>query len=555
MRTERTHAWPTISAAEVRTLLLDSWVTDGRRGFFVDGAHSTANPPFSLYDTLWQLRLCQRCGQGTAGLSPASVQAWIGGALDGRMDSSGLPAIAQVEYAAQTLDLVGAPVDRQRVARTLDRLRRGGGYCTSVSAAQPDWGSTALAVRIQVQLGLPVPSQVVADAAQSLNSHAVAPASLAQVISLLQIAGELGTQLGGAVPAQTLAGLVHAADRTLSGARVDAAWLALNASLRRAAAQLAVTIAPVSPGSCTQLVDRDGSVTLPGQPAPDPQATFYSLELGCRGVRTPPLSAHSRAGWPNHNAVAGSVGASAAAMRVAREVRLDCLFANALQHQTREVWLPAMQHEASPRTVGTQIDQVNLRILAALIGEHLARDVDNALPAPAISESGEGTNDVAMLLDLINLAQSSPSPQRLTDAKAIVTAAVEGRGALPSLVCAAWLEVASQIFSDPNLHERAVAEARHLRIAPGLYAASRSTTAGAPDASEASLTASTIGTWIERPTTDVVRRWAEAGLCTEDRCAETAKDLERLDSMPMATLATVLASQRRAYGEIFPIAF
>jgi hypothetical protein len=436
-----------IAADEVRALLLDSWVTDGRRGFFVDGAHSAANPPFSLYDTLWQLRLGQHAGQGSAGLSPASVQAWIGGALDGRLDGSGLPAIAQVDYAVQTLGLVGAPVDQRRVARTLNRLRSDGRYRTSVSAGDPDWGSTALAVRIQTQLGLPVAPEVITCAAQALKSQAlksqgIGPAaapSFMHVISLLQIAGDLSAQVRPTVPGQTLAGLIRAVDRRLSSTRADAVWLAQKVSLRRAATQLGVEVAPVGPGSRAQVIHSDGRVTLPRYTDPEPQATCYALELGCHGVQIPSVPAHSRAGWPDHNATAKGVGVSAAAMRAAGEVRMDRLFAEPLQRQIREVWLPAIRHALPARTVGARVNHMNLRILAALIGGPVAQDVDDALPA----SGGQQDNDAAMLLDL----------------------------------------------------------------------------------------------------------------CATDHCAETGNDAHGLDYLPMSTLAIMLAGQRRAHGERFPITF
>jgi hypothetical protein len=409
---------PMITADEIRALLFDSWITDGRRGFFVDGAHSTTSPPFSLYDTLWQLRLGQYAGQDTAGLSPVSVQAWISGALDGRLDGSGLPAIAQVEYAVQTLDIVGAPVDQRRVARTLDRLRSGGRYRTNALAGEPDWGSTALAVRIQTQLGLPVAPEVVACAEQALNSYGVEPAAaprLTQAISLLQIAGDLSTQVRRVVPEQAMAGLIRAVDQRLSSTRVDAVWLAQKAALHRAAAQLGIEVAPVGPGSRAHVTRSDGSVTLPGYAAPEPQATCYAIELGCRDVRIPSVPAHSRAGWPDYNAIARGVEVSAAAMRVAGEVRMDRLFVKPLQRQIREVWLPAMRQALPARSMSAHVNQVNLRILAALVGGPVAHDVDGVLPA----SGGRQGNDVVMLLDRDDLCAKDHCAETGSDSQGV----------------------------------------------------------------------------------------------------------------------------------------
>src|SRR5688572_13884000 len=81
-----------ITENEIRELLADAWVVDGKRGFFIDGAHSTRRPAFSLYDTHWQLQLARKSGRDS-GVKTTSMQVWLASALDGKMRPSGLPAV------------------------------------------------------------------------------------------------------------------------------------------------------------------------------------------------------------------------------------------------------------------------------------------------------------------------------------------------------------------------------------------------------------------------------------------------------------------------------
>jgi hypothetical protein len=325
-------------ATRARERLLDHWVTDGRRGFFVDDAYAAADPPFSLYRTRWQLPLARHAGLGTAGVSPSGVRAWIAPALDGRMAGSGLPAIAQLDYAVHVLDLVGAPVNGPRVARTLTTLRSGGRYRTGPTAVDPDWGSTALAVRLLTHLGLPVPAEV-ADVARGglreLAQVSVTPANVSQVISLSRIAAPLSGTPGWERLRGIQVDLVASAWETVSAAPAGAVATTLEVAVREIAGRLAVDLPPAD------VIRHRAALRAAASGVADPQLTCHVVELGGVDTRALTVAARSRAGWPSARAVARSLPASLAAIRSAASYGVEAEFLGPLRVQAEEIWVPA----------------------------------------------------------------------------------------------------------------------------------------------------------------------------------------------------------------------
>jgi hypothetical protein len=508
----RPAAVATITPDQVRASLTDSWVSDGRRGYFVDNAHSAAHPPFDLYQTYWRLRLAQWSGHAGDGVSAGAVQAWTGGALTGDLAVSGLPAIAQIDYAIRMLGLLHGKADASRVAKAVERLRSGGLYRIDATAA-PDWGATALAVDVLTRIGAQVPAPVLAAVRAALGGPPPG-GGLPQLVALLRTAGELGPRATGSVPATVLEGLVHTAYVTLSDAapKADAVWLTQQDDLRTTAKLLGLTMPAVAAQSCDRLVGADGGVRLPGQPGPDPQATLAALEAGCRTARVPADTAHAPGGWPNREAVADAVRASTAGMRVAREAGVTGRFAAPLRRQVAEVWAPANRGPAA--TPGTRVERTNLRILAGLLGGAAASAVVRALPAPALG----GDGDFAMLGYLLDLTYPSPSRPEQARAKATVLSRAAGNGS-PSMIRAAWLESAARMFAEPALHQRALAVVRSLRPA---------TPAGG------GLTDVAIGSWVART-------------------APTPAPAQGAGA-PLADLAVVLAVRHGAFDELFPVA-
>jgi hypothetical protein len=356
-----------ISDQKAARLLDDAWVSDGHRGFFIDGAGSARTPAFSLYETLWQLRLARRAGRDSDGVKPAQVQVWIGGALDGNLTASHLPSIAQIYYAVEILRQVGAPIDRPRVARALERLRSGGRYRSNVDSRTPDWGSTSLAMRICMTLGLPIPPAVAREAKEALaHLETVTASDLGRAISLLEIAGQLRQR--------RVAPLLRAAAALLATVRPDAVWLSYRASLRGVATRLSVSLPPIGDDLCGAVLNAEGGVSLPGERSSDAQASFYASVLGCRVSL--PASPHARGGWPTPAAVAGSLAASTAAARVAARLGRLGSFASPLAAQVREHWLRQWLGARNRKPE----DEANLRILAPRISAALDREIQASLP-------------------------------------------------------------------------------------------------------------------------------------------------------------------------------
>ncbi len=545
-----------VTGAAVVELLRDSWVSDGDRGYFLDAVRSRSGTPMSLYRTRWWLRLGSTGPGGTAGVGgttgvrPDSLRSWLAPALDGRLSGSGLPAVAQVDYAVAALSSVRATVDAARVARTVEALRRHGQYRGSAGADSPDWGSTAVAVRVLTELRLPVPAEVVdaaADRLRELAAGTTTQAQLSEAVSLIEIAGHLGPGFAGRVP--SVPGLAAGADQALAAMRPDAVWLSARSALRQAAAQLGGSLPPVDPASCAGLVGGTGGVRLPGQAVDDPQATYYAVQLGCRGARVPAPPAHSRAGWPEPDAGTEALGASVVGLRLARLLGIADAFAAPLDRQARSVWLPVARHEDRP------VDLANLALLGAALGagSRLGAQVAAALPVDPAART-----DAELLVRLVALRYTPAGPAHRSARTWIRAAADRGRSdsgdSDRSMVRAGWLVLAADLLGDPALRTRAMAEAAALRVAPGRYAGGRPAD-GAPLA--ASFTASLTGVRLDAPAPadDVRKGWTLAGFCAVDRCAETRSDLAHLDHPSLRSLYALAVADRHAYDQLFPIAF
>ncbi|UWP86115.1 hypothetical protein Dfulv_18470 [Dactylosporangium fulvum] len=520
--------------AGMRTVLEDSFVRDGARGYFVDAA--ARSPAFSLYTSAWNLRLAEATGAGTDGLAPGSVAAWIGPALDGRAPE-GLPPVAQLDLAVGMLQQLGAPIDRDRVARTLAELYRADRYAASGTVPDGDWGSTALAVGVAVRLGVPVPSQVVAATAAALADRGL---PLGATVAALITAAALHDRLDAGAAALAAARVRETAavlaaqppDMSVPAGGPDAADLSLAYQLGAAARRLgAGDLRP--PVRC---------FTRPDDAPADPQVRFYAHELGCAAAGEVVPTAHSRAGWPTVQAARAAVAASAAGARLAATSGVLDRYAPALRRQLAEVWLP--------RPGPDPTEPANLAVLADVLGAAGPGDVTDAQLRAAASD------DVRLLLCLLRrrLARAGP-PGRAAVADAV--AAARTRAAPPSLWRAAWLAVAGELLADPALGEAARREAAALRLADGIYAAAP----GRPP----TIGASSVGVWLVPPDGDTLAAWSRAGLCGTGGCAAlvaTPASVAAASTAPDATgpaglrdLAAVAACARQRCRDAFPIAF
>ncbi|WP_371671448.1 hypothetical protein OG985_29795 [Streptomyces sp. NBC_00289] len=554
---------------DARELLRDSWVTDGRYGWFVDGADTAGRPTaatrtpaatgttpatqtaaaagsvqsaFSLYETAWRLRIAALPGVRTrVHVDPDRLRLWAASAETGRLESSGLPALAQVDLAVDALLTAGGTVDRAGVARTLESLRDGGDYRTGLSARTPDPGGTAVAVRVLTRLELPVPEPVRTANSRALNALSAQDAAGApgEVVPVLETAAAL--DVTGA-DRDRAAALAEAAERALTRLDVDPVRLAAEAALRTAAGRLGARLPRFAASACDGRVLSDGGIGLPGAGRGDPQATYWALRLGCSAVRAPAPGAHSRAGWPSARARESALSASAAAMAVARTTGQTAEFSRPLARQVREVWLPRTDGPA-PYDTAELVDRVNLRQLARALGGAVTRDVARNLPAPT-PRGIRPADDAGLLLSTLDARGSTAAEDALcAPGSPLRTASSRRTGG--SILRAAWLAAAADLCHDPALRTRAVAVARARRTADAVYRA------GADPSFEASV----LGTWIERPGTDAVAAWTRAGLCRGDRCAETARLLPTTDQTPLRTLAALLTARTGHYENLFPVSF
>ncbi|MEU2398655.1 hypothetical protein OG411_24100 [Streptomyces pseudogriseolus] len=526
---------------DVPELLRDSWVTDGRRGWFVEGAGSASRPPFSLYETAWRLRTAALPGRHGEGVHvrPVRLRRWIRTAEAGRLDSSGLPPVAQTDLAVQALRAAGGSVDRARVARALESLRDGGDYRTGPGAHTAGPGGTATAVRVLTLLDLTVPEPVVTAHRRALRELTAgeAAADPGRAVPLLETAAALGVPDTGR---DHVAALARAALRALTPLDADPVRLAAEGTLRDAARRLGVRLPRFDPRTCDGQVLPDGGIGLPGAGHGDPQATYWALRLGCTAVRAPAAGAHSRAGWPTQGARESALSTSAAAVAVAVAAGRTAEFAVPLTRQVHEVWLPRLDDPA-PYGTAELADRVNLRQIAGALGADLARDVQRRLPAP--SPRGIRPDDDARLL-LAALDARGSAPGRAALCPVLRTAAARGDGG-GSLVRAAWLTAAADLCDLPRLRDRARELAGRARLDEAVYRAGDGP----------SFEASVLGTWVERPRADAVTAWTEAGLCAAGRCAETPDALAAADHTPLRTLAVLLAARKGAYEALFPVSF
>ena len=488
---------------DVAGLLRDAWVSDGAQGYFVDNPLGAQQPVFDLYQTRWELEA------HPVRLDGAAVTAWTADALLGQAPSTGLPAIAQIQYAVRIRQLAGVPVsgaERQAVQQALGRLHGGGGYASG-AGEQPDLGSTAEALQILGAVGLPVPAGIELPAAG-------ATLSLSEALSVVEIRAALGQDV------RTAAAQLEAA---LAKTTPDALWLSAQYALRQLPGSGGLP--SLADGACGNAVSRDGAVSLPGQHGSDPQATFYAVRLGCAGARESAAAPHSRAGWPTAQAAAGSAAASLAALRLAGDAGLTTQYAAPLRRELAAVWLPA-----AVSATGDGTDAVVRRLDVRLLGVGLGVEL-HGLPVP---DGVVPENPAARLpaLEEVSLAPSAAARQRLRQAVA------QDRTAAPSMADAVWLELAAGVLGDADLGHRARQEAGRLCSAAGSSRRCAESSGGA-----ASLSATALGLWILRPVgaTAAEPGWTAAGMAAQ--------------ALPLATLVLLDELRLGQYGGPLPLLF
>ncbi|MEV4517929.1 hypothetical protein AB0K00_54350 [Dactylosporangium sp. NPDC049525] len=520
---------------QVRTLLADSWVSDGRHGYFVDDAWSATRSPFSLYDTYWRLRLEQ---PGGTVLDRDAVARWLPGPLQGRQSTSPLPAMGQISYAARIASMMDIPANGAGPA--LEALRSGGRYRTTGTSA-PNWGSTALAVEALTLSRLPVPDAVTATLRAALSEDGppwTAATAVETLIPQLQAAAALS---GAGLPPQLLARRVQQALHAL-GDQPDVVWLGAQAQLREDAARLGIPTTAFPQRGCDQLLRPDGTVAVPGQAAPDPQLTFYARAVGCARTVVPPSPPRSRAGWPPADGIGRALPISLAGLRLARILGPpDPAMDDRLRSTLLDTWLPALSGPAPAGGIGRTLVASRLRILAAEVAPAERTRIDLAVAG----ERPDLRDDLQRLLSMVDAAQLADDTARRAAAAGVPASGQR------SMFSAAAEELAARLGGDPARHANATATTTALRLDGGLYLVAAEPT-GTPPADAGSLTATVLAAWITG-TSVPVTWWAGRGLCRAGHCGENTTEAADRDSTSLRILALIHACAQPACGPGIPL--
>jgi hypothetical protein len=516
---------PTATASD---LVLDSWVTAGRGGYFVSGAWDNLTPAFSLYTTVWTAELDAFAGVPT-GLDAAAVARWAGPALGGGQQGSGLPAVAQVTFATRLFKLVGARVDATTVATALESLRVGSMYRSAPTAA-PDWGSTAVAVETLRSVASPVPPDVAQGIRQvlasadpaALDAHSVTD----QWIPVLKAAVALRATLAPADMSKAAA-LVTPSMKAAATLPPGVVRVADTADLRDLATALGVAAPDPRVASwCGTLVDPSGRVDAAGVDPGDPQVTLGALRLGCPRVARPTSGAPSRSGWPGPTALDSALRASVAGYRVARATGLADRFTTALR------WSAEHTFKAGAA------DPFGSLELAQLRDDLRLPPISRALPAL-------GPNPRPDALLAWSVAAGLGATGQRADLVAAVTRYAR-ESADPDIIRAALYEQASRLTGAPGWHDRAMSQLAALRAPDGSY----DVAAGRPGPT---LIAEAVGAWITGTPLDTARL-ARLRLCRGWACGDQPVTPGQPAPAPALTaLAEQLTCVPAGCGGSFPL--
>lgn len=494
----------------MQDLLLDSWVSDGQIGFYVDDAWSKARSPFSLYDTYWNLRLAEWDPGRSAGIEKHRVALWLRNALKGDHNVDSLSKITQLHYAVQVSSLLGLSLDKQQVNQTLEQLRFGGNYRSNPQEA-PSWGETALAIEALALANLPVPKPVRSAIARAAVKQP-AKLSLKNVVSdLVPILRAIGALNGAGLPRSLVARQVARALAVLDSAAADPLSLGPRTVLSRLARQFKVPVNSIAMTPCMPL----GSHGL------DLQLVYYAKQTGCLRDALPPAGPRSRAGWPTPRAISNSLRSTVAGLHLARAIGIQAGESKTkIQNMLRNVWMP--EYEAAG-------DAASL-VLAARI-QMVARSLgQEGMPG---ATSPDDSSDLSRMLSLYSISKSNGAA-----ARRIIPQRPK------SMLDAATLELASRILGDAHLHEMATRVSNSLKLANDAHVLESEQTLP-------SMTATAIAAWI---TESAIPRdaWVRWGMCEGHRCAESSAELPNVESTSLRVLALTQACLIRGCGSELP---
>lgn len=249
-----------------------------------EGLEDLLTPP-SLYATSWNLQIVAQYHIVVPNLSPDATAQWILDAVDSDATTRDLSSpLTRWNLAARALKALDRPIPESDVSRALSMTRTG--ILFSPRPGEPaSWPATLWAVELMdligVQVDLAITDAVAADLA-SATRNADDRSLLNVVIPIWRLADRL-------LPLETRAGLrdplraalFRAYERATSGAQPDAVSLGILFDIENIAAANGIALPPVPRDFIEGLRSPSGYLALgPGDPATEPQATFYAAKLG-----------------------------------------------------------------------------------------------------------------------------------------------------------------------------------------------------------------------------------------------------------------------------------
>jgi hypothetical protein len=499
-------------------LLADSFASNGKRGFFVEG--DGVSDTISLYDTRWWSEAFNRDHRlAVVHLQAGSVRSWAVNVAEGNassVDSQTMPTLERVDDATALATDLGGTVGGGAIVREISALRKGSEFAASANGT-PDLGDTALALTVYRRIGVKPPTQVVSGEHRRLLAvlgdrrrrdipkrivPVLSAAGNSDIAARRSAAGSelrwLGRQIAGlAAPARLsmYSSLAKAYDD--AGLR---SWMS-----RRACRG-------ISPAS---------KLTVPGSTEADPQLRAEAVGIGCvKTVDAPPWTA---SGWPGQQAIAESLPASVDGMRLARASGVGQKYVNLVRRQLSTTWAPQIR-----RSPGTTI---------AVAGDLLCRElfvpllspVTRAMAEHALAQAPSGAGIVPLLLGLIAY------PRGLSDSAPPNTRTETGDGS-DQFQAAQFYELQSRLSNNADEHATALHIVQRFEVKgeAGVYALSKG---GA-----ASLVATIFGNWIARKPLQSAGL-SRVGLCTGYWRCKGDGNAGILPPLMIAAAAAVLAQQ------------
>jgi hypothetical protein len=492
---------PILDRATARDIVLDSWVTDGKQGYFVDASASTT--PFSLYDTFWNIKLLSSNARDD--LNSTRISRWLKTSIEGGQSENSLPKIAQISYAVGISKLMNIESDKQVIAKVLESLRHRDSYAPNPNV-KPNWGSTSQAIEILASVESDVPREVTHNLRQTLRKPP--PLDLQNAVDVYVPTLEAAVALDDLLTDKAVINQRLADALKILSEPSDPVMLSAYSRLRDVAARVGRTLPAISAHTCTNLL-REGLVLSPADTKPDPQLTYYARRAGCNAGSGPVSSFHSRAGWPILDAAA-SLRDTVSGYRLATLVDESPKYRAFVAATLSAVWLPAFKRLKGVSDSELLATAARIQVLANNLGvpHRLEESTTLRVDPPRVSNPASDIEFLILVLHADRPTQIKALTRLLDDRQPMMSPTAD------NAFLAAEDEAMARVLNHPNLHRDALAILGKLRKPDGTYSIGTDAADAAP-----SMVATLLAAWIKNESvpTDF---WKTRRFCTSTYCAE-----------------------------------